>query len=111
MPSSLNELLNKLQGTKPRKRTTIQTLRDRIFLHAIFSVYKTNPSELQDTLFNTGFEKSNIVAKWLRGEHSISKKSLNKLFLHYEDIQWIHKTPIFDLLENKPISGKKLGNL
>jgi len=108
MHKTIAEKLTKSLGKRQRRTNFVKVLRTQLWLESIFNDYDLNPSKLDLLISENSLESSNIVRKWLNGKHHATDKKVSKICTILPGSDHIYRSPIFSLLEPKPISNKAL---
>lgn len=99
---------NKTRKSRKRYNTQLNKFRTILWLESIFEEFLLSKDELQTIIMNISCDSSNIVYKWLSRKHSATPNSVDNIAKKLPGSEFIYYFPIFQLLENKPLTNADL---
>lgn len=100
-------ILDKLVNKRRSKSNILGQLRTRLWLESILRDNKITRMQLQK-MYSGDSEPSHIILKWFKGDFTATYKSVDKMEKIIQGSSFIYKLPLFDLLEDKDITEKRL---
>jgi len=110
MHESLSDALRALTGESYDKKP-LATLRGKVWLSYAMQLSGLGPSEFFKRHVRRGRTRSNLEKKWECGEVAPKELSVAGVEDSLHGSRWVYDLPLWDLLVDKPIGGKRLAGL
>lgn len=101
------EKLKRIHGSKPSRKTPAKIFQTRVWLENIFATHHIGLKEFEQRIRGAG-EKSYLPTKWLKGLNCASRNAANKVEKIFPGSIDIYNLPLYDLIENKPLTKKSV---
>lgn len=92
---------------KKERSKSFDVLKTRLWLEYVLRTEKISRHELQKQ-YSAGAEPSNIILNWFKGEFSAKPNSVRKVTKKFPGSNFIYDLELFDLMEDKKLSKKRL---
>lgn len=105
------EIISKLSNKRRPRRSTVELIKTKCWLLSLQKDFDITYKELDRIISSDKNESSGTTKNWFKGTHAASKKCVEKINSLYPGSNHIYKLPIFELIENKPITDIRLNQL
>ena len=93
-----------------KSRPLVSKLQTRIWLDCIMREHQLDKAQLESKLSN-GSDPKGQVYKWLRGDNCVTESKVRQIEKVLAGSNEVFNLPVFDLLQNKPITKPQLRRL